>query len=510
MKRNGSFGIVIIFVNMLLAPAVLAAVHLPSLFSDHMVLQRDTKAPVWGWAKPGQQVTVRFAGQTLTAKADPAGKWRVTLAPMKADAHGRPLTVKADNTVTVHDVLVGEVWLCSGQSNMEFPIRGWTHPLHVEQVIAQARHPTIRLINVPNVPAAKPRDDFRGRWLVCNPQTVQHFTAAGYFFAVDLQKRLHVPIGLIEADWGGTRIQPWIAPRGYRMTRALKFERRWLARAQARWQRDKAAYIATADNWVSLAQSARRQGKQIPDPPAPPRNPVATNRQAPTALYNGMIAPLVGYAMRGALWYQGESNTRYRQTDYLQGLEALIGGWRSLWAQGDFPFIIVQIAPFAGYGDRAPLIWKAEIQATKQIRNVGIASTMDIGNLENIHPRDKQDVGERLALWALANVYGRKNLVYAGPQYQSMTATGGKAVISFSHLGSGLTSRDGKPLNWFQIAGKDGKFVDAKATIQGDTVVVSAPVVAHPTAVRFAWSYKAVPNLMNKEGLPALPFEASR
>jgi sialate O-acetylesterase len=410
---------------------------------------------------------------------------------MPADTAGRDLVVQGSNRVDVHDVLVGDVWLCTGQSNMEFPIDGWSHPLHVRRVVATSSHPDIRLIDVPNLAASAPRKDFRGRWLPASPATIAGFPSVGYFFALRVQRETGVPIGLIEADWGGTAIEPWIPADGYARSPQLAAEYRQLQQWQRRWADEQADY-------------------GVPRAAHPLPLPVADN-QLPTVLYNAMIAPLAGYGIRGALWYQGEQNVTDQTIGYYHDLKALIDGWRRAWGQGDFPFIIAQIAPFGGYEhpQMEPLIWAAQIRAAQRLKNVGIAGTMDLGDLDDIHFKDKQDVGKRMALWALARVYGRRGLVYSGPVYRSMDVEGAQVVIHFSHTGSGLASRDGAPLDWFQLAGADGRFVDAQARIRGKDVVVRAPAVLHPVAVRFGWSNVAEPNLMNREGLPAMPFRTA-
>lgn len=468
-----------------------AVVRLPALFSDHMVLQRDRTIPVWGWATPGEHVSVRFGGHGAETYADATGAWRVSLPAMPADTGGRELVVQGGDRVTVHDVLVGDVWLCTGQSNMEFPIDGWTHPLHVRQVVATSSHPDIRLIDVPNLAASAPRKDFRGRWLPASPATIAGFPSVGYFFALRIQRETGVPIGLVEADWGGTAIEPWIPADGYERSPRLAVEYRRLQQLQRRWADEQADY-------------------GVPRAAYPMPLPVADN-QLPTVLYNAMVAPLAGYGIRGALWYQGEQNVTDQTIGYYHDLKALIDGWRRAWGQGDFPFIIAQIAPFGGYEhpQMEPLIWAAQIRAAQRLKNVGIAGTMDLGDLDDIHFKDKQDVGKRMALWALARVYGRRGLVYSGPVYRSMDVEGAQVVIHFSHTGSGLASRDGAPLDWFQLAGADGRFVDAQARIRGKDVVVRAPAVLHPVAVRFGWSNVAEPNLMNREGLPAMPFRTA-
>lgn len=448
--------------------AAIAELKLPSVFSDHMVLQRDKPLPVWGWDDPGTQVTVTLDGQSARAKADAQGRWQVTLP---AHAAGGPftLTVKGSGKKSFQDVLVGEVWICSGQSNMEWPV---SRALNAQQEIASADFPRIRHIKIPHTPAATPQSDVKSSgWQVCSPTTVAGFTAVGYFYGRNLLQQLDCPIGLIGSNWGGTRIEPWTPPVGFQSVPALK---------------------EIADN---LSQYPSRKANK------------AINHQSPLALYNGMIHPLIPYAVRGAIWYQGESNNGEGML-YYEKMKALIFGWRKVWNEPELPFYYVQLAPFR-YGRRDPLllpgIWEAQLK-TLSVPHTGMAVTVDIGNVKDIHPRNKQEVGRRLALWALAKTYGKPIAVYSGPLYRGMKVEGNAIRISFDHTGSGLVSRDGKPLSWFTIAGDDKRFVEAKAIIDGDTVVVSSPEVSKPVAVRFGWHDTAEPNLSNKEGLPASPF----
>ncbi len=455
---------------MLAFPALATAeVKLPAIFGSHMVLQREMPIPVWGWDTPGAEVTVTIGDASAKAKADGEGKWMVKLPAMKA---GGPHQVRVVGTSqkTFDDVLVGEVWLCSGQSNMEWTVARSDNP---EQEIAAGKHPNIRHIKIPHVPAETPQSDVAaGPWQLCTPETVGNFTAVGYYFGRELQKELNVPIGLIGSNWGGTRIEPWTPPSGFKAVDSLK------------------EIAGNLDKFPTKDQSGK------------------VNHQTPLALYNGMIHPLVPYGIRGAIWYQGESNNGEGML-YRDKMEALIRGWRDVWEREDLPFYYVQLAPYTYGGDptRLAAIWEAQTAALS-IPNTGMAVTVDIGNVKDIHPKNKQDVGKRLALSALAQTYGKENLVYSGPLYESMKVEDGSIRISFKHTGSGLVSRDGQPLSWFQIAGQDGKYVDATATIDGDTVVVRADGVKSPRSVRFAWDQTAEPNLSNKEGLPASPFRA--
>ncbi len=448
-----------------------AEVKLPSILGDNMVLQREQPLPVWGWDEPGTEVHVSLGDAKATAKADADGKWMVKLPAMKA---GGPhvLTVEGSSTATAKNILIGEVWLCSGQSNMEWAVAGSDD---AQAEIAAADHPQIRHIKIPHRPSAEAESDVPSDgWKVCSPATVSGFTAVGYFFARHLQGELNVPIGIIGSNWGGTRIEPWTPPVGFQQVPALK---------------------AIADDLEKFPlQNA--EGK--------------INHQSPLALYNGMISPLVPYALRGAIWYQGESNNGEGML-YFEKMKALIAGWRSVWHNEAMPFYFVQLAPYNYGGDPTRLagIWEAQ-SAALSIPHTGMAVTVDIGNVKDIHPRNKQDVGKRLALWALAKDYGREDLVYSGPLFKSMKAQDGKARVEFDHVGGGLVSRDGKPLNWFQVAGADNEFVDAQAEIDGNSVVVWAEKVEKPVAVRFGWNQLAEPNLSNKEGLPASPFRTDK
>ena len=486
-----------------------AAVRLASIFTSQMVLQRGMADPVWGLAKPGQTVKVSFGGNTVSTQTNYTGHWMVKLPPMKANAHPQTLTVQAGaSTLTVSDVLVGDVWLCSGQSNMTYNLWGWTPGGHGHAAVAKANYPLIRFIDVPQVPASHPRDSFKGSWQVCTPKTIGWFSAVGYYFGRDLFRKLHVPIGLIESSWPGTPIQPWTPLSAVRDTPQLHNDYLWITSQEKQYEANKKAFIKAIAAWLPKARASLNAGRDIPNPPPEPWNFISSPGY--TSLYNGMIHPLVPFAIRGNIWYQGESNVN--DNLYYVRLKTLIKSWRKAWHEGNFPFYLVEIAPF-DYGNPAtgePVVWNAQENVVRTVPNTGIAGTQDIGTIHDVHPFDKRDVGYRLSLWALAKTYGQKGFVYAGPMYKSMTVSDGKAVIHFQYASDGLVSRDGKPLTWFQIAGKNKKFVTAQAAIVGHTVVVQSPEVANPTVVRFAWNQIAVPNLMNKAGLPALPFDTDQ
>jgi len=474
-RRDVSLALVCL---MLFAAVAAAEVKLPAVFSDGMVLQQEKPVPVWGWADAEAKVTVKFAGQEQSTTAGKEGKWMVKLDPLKMNKKAATLTVTAgDDTVTIRDVLVGEVWLCSGQSNMEMSVGGCNSP----DDIASANYPLIRTIKVPHTPSAKPLDDFNGSWTACSPATVARFTAVGYFFARTIHNELGVPVGLVNSSWGGTRVEPWTPPCGFAAVPELK---------------------AMAEQTYT-----------------------ARSHQEPTVLYNGMIRPLIPFAIRGALWYQGESNGG-EGVSYYHKKQALIGGWRQLWKQGDFPFYFVQLANFRTSpddpkgGDGWARLREAQLDTLK-VPNTGMAVIIDIGEANDIHPKNKQDVGRRLALWALAKDYG-KDLVYSGPLYKGMKIEGDKIRITFDHVGGGLMvgKKEGRgpaeevtggELKWFAIADADQNWHWAKAVIDGDTVVVSCDEVKSPVAVRYAFAMNpAGCNLYNKEGLPASPFRTDR
>ena len=451
----------------LVATLVQAELRLGTPFSDHMVLQRDREISVWGWDTPNTSITVRLGDQTAATSVTAEGKWLVKLA---APSIGEPesLMVEGTSRITLQDVLVGEVWLCSGQSNMEWPVIA---SLNAEQETSVANHPHIRHIKIPHTPSAIPQEHVATEgWRVCSPDSVAKFSAVGYYFGRHLQTRLDVPIGLISSNWGGTRIEPWVSPEGFKQVATL---------------------TEISGNLANFPKS-NVDG--------------SVNHQSAMALYNGMIHPLSPYSIRGTIWYQGESNIGEAMV-YRDKMAALIAGWRFVWQDARMPFYFVQLAPFRKDGDpsRLPGIWEAQL-ATLSVPNTGMAVTTDIGNLADIHPKNKQDVGKRLALWALAKTYGLDVPSYSGPLYRSMKIESGRIRIFFDHADDGLVARDGKSLTWFTIAGDNKVFVDAEALIDGSTVVVQSELVAKPLAVRFGWHQEAEPNLTNKAGLPASPF----
>lgn len=493
-----------------LAATCQADVSLPQIFGNHMVLQREQAIPVWGWADPGEEVTVSLStGDAASTVAGDDGKWTVKLPAQQA---GGPveLTVKGKNAITLADVLIGEVWICSGQSNMQWTVSS-SNDFENEQ--AAAKYPKIRHIAIPRIPNGFPQDDVEADWTVCSPDTVGSYTAAGYFFGRTLHKELDVPVGLVNSSWGGTRIEPWTPPCGFSGIKELADILKQVELtnpANAAYKAKLGAYLEGLETWLTDAKTAlKTEAPLTPSPAYPADIQPLTSHQSPTTLYNGMIHPLVPFAIRGAIWYQGESNHSEGML-YYHKMRALIGGWRQVWNQGEFPFLYVQIAPYQ-YGNESPSIlpifWEAQNKSL-DIPNTGQVVIHDIGNLQDIHPKNKQDVGARLAAIALAKTYGREGIVYSGPTFKSLALEGDKLRVTFDHVGSGLVSSDGKPLNWFEIIGEETDFVPAKAVIDGDSVVLSAPEVKQAAAMRFAWHKLAEPNLANKEGLPAVPFRA--
>ena len=475
-----------------------------ALFSDHMVLQSGMAAPVWGMADAGEKVSVTFNGQTASATAGADGKWMVRLASLKA---GGPfeMTIAGKNTLTVKDVLVGEVWLGSGQSNMSFNVSKVNHApyglLDEEKEIAAANYPQVRMFTVKTVKALEPQSDVAGEWVVCSPATVADFSAVGYLFARDLNQALKVPVGVVLSAYGASTAEAWVPRAALAADPLLK---PMLDKFDARESYFK-EHPAIDGVGVSDADAppAPQMLNARPGKPGPLRDPVQDQHQ-PTVLFNAMIAPLVPYAMRGAIWYQGESIAGGANglMLYPHTMETLVTEWRRLWGEGNFPFYAVQLAALKNVSNN-PMVREQQAKILA-LPNTGLAVTIDIGDPTNVHPKNKEPLGDRLTKIALANAYGQK-VEFSGPVFASMKVEGGAVRVKFTHAG-GLAAKDG-PLKWFQIAGADGKFVDAEAKVEGDSVVVTSAQVSAPVAVRYAWdNYPEGVNLYNGAGLPAAPF----
>jgi sialate O-acetylesterase len=476
-----------------------AAVKLPAILSDHMVLQQGAPVRIWGTADAGETVRVDFQGQTAATKAAENGKWSAWLKPLAA-AGPLEMTVAGGNTISIKDVLVGEVWVGSGQSNMEFALAG---ALNHDEEIARAGFPLIHLFHVKRAVADQPADDVVGAWEACSPQSVRGFSAVEYFFGRDLFQDLHVPMGLIESDWGGTPAQSWTSKPGMESDAALKFLLDDWDKTLAAYPEAKTRYNQRLDAWNQAVAAAKAAGTPPPNRPGAPPGPGHPN--TPAGLYNGMIAPLTPYAIRGVIWYQGESNANeahaYR---YRRLFRAMIEDWRARWGEADMPFLFVQLANF-----RSNAFWPVlrESQTeTLSLRNTGMALAIDIGESTDIHPKNKQDVGHRLALAARHAAY-HEAIEYAGPMYRQATGEGNQMRVWLSHA-DGLQAKGGGAITGFTIAGADGNFVAAEARVDGSTVMVSSPQVANPMAVRYAWADDPVCNLINQAGLPANPFRS--
>ena len=515
--KNHLKHLIILLTVLFLTTAARATVELASPFTSHMVLQCDAKVPVWGWAAPGETVTVEFAGQKVITQAGADGLWRVNLAPLAASAESRVFTATGSQTaqpIVIDDVLVGEVWLASGQSNMDFSvskkIKYFAGVTNEEAEIAAANYPLIRMFTGAFAKTYAPTNRVGGHWLVCSPETVPAFSAVGYFFARDLQREIKVPVGIITEAFGASTAEAWIRREALASDPLLKpMLESFDAKVQA-FRTNPPPVVAaprsedvSARDTNSTSSSTNQLTVRRRRPPAV-RDPVQDQHNA-TVLYNGMIAPILPYAIRGAIWYQGESivGGAAGRALYPHVQATLVRDWRALWAEGDFPFYIVQLAGQDADSNN-PLVREAQATILK-LPNTGMAVTTDIGERKNVHPKNKQDVGDRLSRIALAKVYG-KSLEYSGPQYTSMAVEGDKIRLKFSHLGGGLVARGG-PLKWFSIAGADGNFVPADASIDGDTVVVHSDAVSAPVAVRYAWvNYPEGCNLFNAAGLPAPQF----
>jgi sialate O-acetylesterase len=466
-------------------PFTFADVAVSKVFGDHMVLQQGSPIRIWGTADPGEGVSVSLNGKNAKTVTSNEGTWRVNLPALSADGKAHTMTVKGKNTIELKDILLGEVWICSGQSNMEWAVNGSLNP---KEEIAAADHPQIRLFDVPgHVANPDPQTEARGQWQICSPETIPGFTAVGYFFGRELQKELKVPIGLVGTNWGGTRIEPWTPPVGFKAVPNLK------------------DYV---ENLEAIAK-AREAGGEVPNP-----------KGGAVQIYNGMVHALTPLSVRGAIWYQGESNAgdglRY---DHLK--EGLVKGWRSVFENDDLSFYWVQLANFqdpienpegGGWGP----VREGQRRALR-LPKTGMAVIIDIGNARDIHPKNKQDVGKRLALLALAKDY-QKDVVPSGPLYKGMKKEGSKIRLSFDHVGSGLMTGEkmgldpvketkGADLARFAIQDEAGKWHWAKAEIDGETIVVWHDEVKAPQHVRFGYESNPVGiNLYNKEGLPASPF----
>ncbi len=503
MKTKLFLSITLVFIA---AAAGRANVVLPDVINDGMVLQRDRPVPIWGQADPGEVVTVRFSGRSGKAIAGQDGKWQVRLGPLHANASPATMTISGKNTIELKNILVGEVWLVSGQSNMQ---RLLSETANGAEAIAAANYPLIRLFNVSRQVAFKHKAPPLATWQACSPEAVQEFSAAGYYFGVELQKELTVPVGLINSSYGGSQAEAWTPLEYLAASNDLKptVERTkiWDAeRAQV-----KIDYEKSLEAWREGVEKSKAAGAR--PQPSPPVPDALREYRIASSIYDGMITPLIPFSIRGAFWYQGESNEA-RAQQYGLLLPTMIRSWRERWGEGDFPFGIIQLP---NYRDSMPEptdeAWshlrEAQRLTAVNTPNTGLIVTIDIGEAHDIHPKNKLDVGRRMARWALANVYGRKT-TKSGPMFRQAKVAGPKIVLTFGDVGQGLRIHDGDKLDEFAIAGADHKWYWAEAKIAGkNRVEVWSNSVPEPLAVRYAFNNNPKhPNLTNETGLPATPF----
>ncbi|HWB00403.1 MAG TPA: sialate O-acetylesterase [Pirellulales bacterium] len=492
----------------LAASAARADVKLPAIISDHMVLQADKGAPIWGWADAGEEVSVTLGSQSQATKAAADGKWMVKFDKLKTSAQPQTLAVRGKNTLTVNDVLVGEVWLGSGQSNMAMAVRS---SMNYEQEQAAAKLPQVRMFTVERSSQPTPQFDCKGKWELTTPETVGQFSATLYFFGRDLYNELKVPTGLINSSWGGTAIEAWISLDAQsKLAEYPIIAEAWTTADAQPWDQAKmdAIYQQQLAKWKETAKQAKAAGKSAPRAPRPPVEP-RLQQNHPANLYNGMISSILPYGIRGAVWYQGEGNSA-KPFNYLYGLQlrTLINDWRTRWGD-DFAFAWVQLPDYRAPQKEPvePSTWaiiREQMLNTLSVPNTGMAITLGLGEENDIHPKNKQGVGQRLALWALAKVYGRDGAA-SGPLPAHSRVHGSEIIVNFRDADEGLKAKDGK-LRGFAIAGADKKFVWADARIDGSSVIVSSDMVPQPVAVRYAWADNPVWSLENADGLPATPF----
>ena len=531
-------------------PAARAEIKLPPIYGDHMVLQQGKELRIAGTATPGEAVTVSIAGRQASGKAGERGEWTVALSALPVGVQPTELSVAGDgHSFTFKDVLVGDVWVCSGQSNMEFPAyRAST----AAAALASADLPLVRFFVVPHRIAFQPVDDAPGRWIVCTPENLRrsNFSAVGYFFGKEISDARKLPVGLIGTYWGGTPAQAWTSVEALRAHPALvryadkvtqtggsleELKTRYEREILPAWQQEHNAwqaefgqdYSLLVNQWRQDSAKATAAGQPPPPLPKPPKPEpikpvfVGQNPLTPSVLYNGMIAPLTGYAIKGAVWYQGEANAGAAE-EYAELFKTMITDWRQRWHVGDFPFLFVQLAGY-GNGGTWPVLRESQRQALS-LPGTGMAVALDVGEEKDIHPRNKEAVGHRLAVAARHVAYG-EDVVCSGPTFERTESKGDKLEVRFGSVGGGLTTgtfpatgAGALPtpaatggVEGFEVAGADGKFVPARAEISGEaTVVVSAEGVASPGAVRYGWAACPGVNLYNKEGLPAVPFSSAR
>jgi len=512
-----------------------ADVRVPAIIGEHMMLQAGTNTPMYGWAEPGEPVTATVGETKVATTTGPEGKWKVVFTDLKASATPVRVSIVGKNTITFEDVLIGDVWVCSGQSNMALPVRRIVgRDVKNAKGLGQANYPQMRLFKLPKETFLEPQSDCKGSWAVCTPDAAREFSATGYFFGREIHLAEKIPIGLINACRGGSSGQMWTSLEALKSEPALtndlnqalsakadypQRKERYL-RARAKWHEDTARWPETMKRWEAETAKAKAEGKaplSKPEPPGQaPARPAGMDgwednvMNAPTVLFNGMIAPLLPFGIKGVVWYQGEGNSDEWE-HYRTLFQAMVRDWRNRWARGDFPVYVVQLSSFGEpRAEPGESNWAAFREIQSQLKdlvpNSGMAVTVDIGCATDIHPLSKPEVGRRLSLVALAKTYGHQ-IEFSGPLYERMEIKGNKVVLHFTHVGAGLVAKGGESLKRFAVAGDDKKFVWGDARIEGKTVVVSSANVPKPVAVRYAWEINPDGcNLFNTAGLPASPF----
>lgn len=491
----------------ILSSIALAEVKLSAMFTDNMVMQQNAKAAVWGWADAGEEVTVKASWQKKgkTVKADADGNWMVKVKTPKA---GGPYELKVveKNTITLKNILIGEVWLASGQSNMEMRLGdqgSWNNGvLDWEKELAQADNPNLRLYSVRKITANSPVKDCQGQWQLSSGKSVKDFSAVAYFFAQKLQKELNVPVGIINCCWAGTGVQAWMSEGMLQSDPDFKQILKRYKTNYEDYQKLMVDRSKVIGDWKKACEKAKDDGKEEPKEPRwlPPYA---------TGCYNGMLLPVSKYTLKGFIWYQGEGNI-WGAYLYRKLLSTMIEGWRDMWGTCDMPFYIVQLANFQANSSKEPFqsswaeLRDSQLHVTKTVKNTGVAVTIDVGNPANVHPRNKKPVGQRLALWALKKDY-KKNIPHSGPIYKSMKVKDDSIILKFDNIEKGLLCK-GDSLTSFAIASEDEKFVEANAKIVGKTVVISSDKIKNPIAVRYGWQDSPACNLYNSADLPAGPF----
>lgn len=492
----------LLMIGSLIAP-VKAAIRLPALISDNMVLQQNSRIILWGWASPGEKIMIQpsWINKKINVAADDKGNWKLVVKTTQA---GGPYTIRfssGEQTIIVHNILLGEVWLASGQSNMEFPVgkgEGWRNGVHNYQTeIPKADYPAIRMIDVPNLVADSVKDDFKGSWKICDSNNVKDFSAVGYFFAKEIFLKTGYPIGIINSTWGGTPAESWtkkeVLQSDTGFIHILERYQKMLDACPEAYKKYQVAF----DKWLTDTSTTKKK----------PSAPSGTDwNKSPYKLYNGMIAPLLNYTLKGTIWYQGESNANYAW-QYRRLFPAMIKSWRKDFNNKNMPFYFVQITPHKGQNAE---IREAQLFTWQTVPHTGIVVTTDYGDTNNIHPRNKEIVGKRLSLWALKNEYGYRNLIASGPVFQYKTTAGNKIRLHFSNA-AGLHTINNKTLRQFSIAAKnDSTFYPATAIIENNTVLVWSDQVPKPADVRYGWQNLPAAELYNSAGLPASPFRSDK